>query len=439
MTTAELLEKAKTLPTTPGVYVMKDATGKEIYVGKAKSLRDRVSSYFRPTPHDSKTTALVENVVDFEIAPVPSELEAFLLENCLIKDLQPKYNLMLKSNELYPYIEVTWGEEFPRAFINRRQDNPHSRYFGPFVGATDLRACLHQLQRLFQFRPCQKNFTTAEIRRRPARPCLNYHLGRCAGICAGRIDKETYRRRLTDLCRFLSGQKIALLTSLRTEMQEAAAKLQFEEAAALRDLIRGLENLNQYPLVDENLAPTAPILELGKGNEKLAEIFHLSPPPKIIEGFDIANLQGQETVGALVNFIDGQPNKNHYRRFRIKTVAGQDDFACLAEIMRRRYSNSPTSLAQSLPLPDIILIDGGKGQLHAVAAALDEIHVTPRLLLSLAKKEELIFQRDHAEPIRLARRNPALRLLMRVRDEAHRFAQHYHHILRGKAMFGEAR
>jgi excinuclease ABC subunit C len=438
MTTAELFEKAKSLPESPGVYVMKDAAGAEIYVGKAKSLRDRVCSYFRPSAHDTKTTALVENVADFDIAPVASELEAFLLENCLIKDLQPKYNMMLKNNELYPYIEVTWGEDFPRVVVNRRKDHEASRYFGPFVGAGDLRGCLNQLQRLFQFRLCAKNLTVAGIAKRRERGCLNYHIGRCAGVCRGAIDKETYRRRIAGVCRFLSGQKKDLLDDLRAELKTAAEKLQFEEAAALRDLIAGLENLNQYPLLDENLTPTAPILDLEKGLEKLAEIFQMAPAPRVIEGFDIANLQGRETVGSLVNFVDGQPNKDGYRRFRIKTVEGQDDFACLQEVIRRRYTPKENGLASKMPMPDIVLIDGGKGQLSAVAEIFAAIKVTPRLLLSLAKKEELVFQFQRDEPIRMARRNPALRLLMRVRDEAHRFAQHYHHILRGKAFFGDA-
>ncbi|MDR0868470.1 MAG: excinuclease ABC subunit UvrC [Planctomycetota bacterium] len=425
-----LLKKALALPEEPGVYVMKDAGGKEIYVGKAKNLKRRVSSYFRPTPHETKTVALVENVRDFDYAVMPSEIEALLLESRLIKDLQPKYNLMLKYNEIYPYIEITWGEDFPRVFVTRRKDHEQSRYFGPFVGAGDLRASLNQLQKIFQFRLCKKELTPAGIAKRRERGCLNYHIGRCAGVCRGLLDRKNYRQRLGGLCRFLNGEKKDLLDDLQRELQTAAKNLQFENAAGLRDLIAGLRALNEYPVIDETLAPPAPILDLPRGLAKLAEILRLDAAPRVIEGFDIANLQGGETVGSLVNFVDGQPNKDGYRRFKIKTVEGQNDFACLQEVIARRYGGG---LMKTLPLPDIVLIDGGKGQLNAVAETFSALAVAPKVLLSLAKREELIF-RQGGEPLRLAKRNPALRLLMHIRDEAHRFAQHYHHILRRKAV-----
>ncbi|MBP5231937.1 MAG: excinuclease ABC subunit UvrC [Planctomycetes bacterium] len=434
MTREELLRKALDLPEAPGVYVMKDAAGSDIYVGKAKILPRRVSSYFRPGPKPTKTAALVENIVDFDFAVVGSELEAFLLESRLIKDLQPKYNMMLKYNELYPYIEVTWDEEFPRVCVTRRKEHEKSRYFGPFVGVGDLRACLNQLQRLFQFRLCSKALTEAGIAKRRERGCLNYHIGRCAGACRGGISKDEYRRRVAGLCRFLSGQKKDLIADLQRELETAAKELRFEAAAQLRDLIAGLTNLNQYPVFDESLAPPAPVLDADKGVKTLQAVLGVDFLPRAIEGFDIANLQGKETVGSLVNFVDGQPFKEGYRRFRIKTVEGQNDFACLQEVIARRYGGE---LSEKMPMPDVVLIDGGQGQLNAVAETFSGLGVAPKALLSLAKKEELVFRQGRDEPYRLARRNPALRLLQYVRDEAHRFAQHYHHILRDKSLFGE--
>lgn len=428
--TKKLLAKAKTLPTKSGVYVMKDATGTEIYVGKAKNLRARVSSYFRNGAHENKTLALIAQIADVDYAVTASEIEALLLESNLIKDLQPRYNLLLKHNELYPYLEVTWDEDFPRVLITRRKNNEHSRYFGPFVGVGDLRAALNQLQRLFQFRLCHKKLGAEKMRRE--RGCLNYHISRCAGICRGAMNKDEYRQRIAGLCRFLSGQKKDLLADLQNELKDAVKNLHFETAAALRDLIGGLENLNQYPVFDETLTPSAPNINPAQGLQKLQTILQLDFLPRTIEGFDIANLQGKETVGSLVSFIDGLPLKNNYRRFRIKTVEGQNDFACLQEVIRRRYAGENLS---KTPMPDIILIDGGVGQLNAVAETLREIKVTPRVLLSLAKKEELIYRDGVSSPIGLTKRNPALRLLMYVRDEAHRFAQHYHHILRNQVMF----
>lgn len=434
MTRDELLAHARDLPDSPGVYIMKDQAGTEIYVGKAKSLKKRVTTYFQRSDQTVKTVALVENIVDFDYVITATELEAFLLESRLIKDLQPRYNIMLKHNDLYPFIEVTMGEDFPRVFVTRRKDNPKSRYFGPFVGAGDLRAALGQLQRIFQYRACKRNIVDGDKRMRGQRGCLNYHIGRCAGCCRGGISKEQYRKRINGLCRFLSGQKKDLIDELRADMQVAAAKLNFEEAAALRDLVDALENLNNYPSLDESLAPMAPVIETEKGLQRLQEALGLSFTPRSIEGIDIANLQGGETVGSLVNFIDGQPFKDGYRRFRIKTIDGQDDFACIHEVVTRRYGRLAR---EGKPLPDIIMIDGGKGQLSAAAEALRAVGARPGVLLSLAKKEELIYREGSTEPVRLSRRNEGLRLLMHVRDEAHRFAQHYHHILRRKAVFGE--
>lgn len=429
-----LLDKARELPDQPGVYIMKDAAQNEIYVGKAKSLRRRVSSYFQKRDHTPKEVALIENIADFEYVVTDSEIEAFLLESRLIKDLQPKYNFMLKNNELYPYIEVTMGEDFPRVFTTRQKSNPDSRYFGPYVSAGDLRATLGALQRIFGFRTCKREIRADDGKRRFQRACLNYHIGRCSGVCADKTPKEDYRRRIVSLCRFLSGQKKDLIADLEKEMETEAAAYRFENAARLRDLVGALQHIHESADLDESLSPLAPSLDPQKSLLALQEALHLDWTPRRIEGIDIANLQGQETVGSLVYFLDGSPWKDGYRRFRIKTVEGQDDFACVQEVVRRRYGKLRD---QGEELPDIVLIDGGKGQLHAAEDAFREIGVTVPVLMSLAKAEEIPYRAGQSDPVPMTRRNAGLKLLMHIRDEAHRFAQHYHHILRRKAMFGE--
>lgn len=435
MTNKELLEKAKSLPAKPGVYIMKDISGTEIYVGKAKNLPKRVISYFQKSDHTPKTIALVENIIDFEYIVTETELEALLLESRLIKDLQPKYNIMLKHNEMYPYIEITIEEDFPQVIVTRKKNNPKSRYFGPFVATGDLKACISQLQRIFQFRACKRNIKAGDKKAFTQRGCLNFHIGRCGGVCRGEVSKKEYRKRISGLIRFLSGQKKDLIEDLRKDMIKASKEYQFEEAGSLRDLITALENLNQYPELDDSLAPMAPVIEVEKGLLRLQEALKLDFTPTTIEGIDIANLQGGETVGSLVSFVDGQPFKDGYRRFRIKTVEGQDDFGCINEVVSRRYGRI---VRENGKLPDIILIDGGKGQLHSASDALKAIGAKPKALISIAKKEELIYREGYSEPIRMTKRNEGLRLLMHVRDESHRFAQHYHHILRRKAVFGES-
>jgi excinuclease ABC subunit C len=429
-----LLARARELTEGPGVYIMRDSDGVEIYVGKAKNLRRRVASYFQKRDRHNKDLALVENIVDFEYVETDSELEAFLLESRLIKDFNPRYNVLLKDGDAYPFIEVAWGDDFPRVRTAWRRENPESRYFGPFVGAGDIKGALAALQRIFRFRSCQRAIDAGNPRHFRQRGCLNYHLHRCSGVCTGNVTREEYRKRVSGLCRFLSGQKKDLIEDLRKEMEAAAKELRFEDAARLRDLVDSLMALNEHPGLDESLAPLNPQTEPEKGLEALKEALGLDDLPRRIEGIDIANLMGKEVVGSLVSFLDGQPLKDGYRRYRIKTVDGQDDFASIAEVVRRRYGRM---VEEGAPLPDIILIDGGKGQLGAAAQAMAEAGARPKVLMSLAKQEETPFLAGRSEPLPLSKRNAGLKLLMHVRDESHRFAQHYHHILRRKAMFGE--
>ncbi|MDR2392346.1 MAG: excinuclease ABC subunit UvrC [Planctomycetota bacterium] len=429
-----LLAQARELPDAPGVYLMRGGDGGEIYVGKAKRLRRRVASYFQKRERRYKDLALAEKIADFEYVETDSELEAFLLESRLIKDLQPRYNVMLKNTDRYPFIEVTWGEDFPRVITAWRKENPDSRYFGPFVGAGDIRGAISMLQRIFRFRSCRFDIRGEVGDRFRRRGCLNYSIKRCSGPCFGKIGREEYRRRIAGLSRFLCGQKRDLVEDLRRDMDAAAKELRFEEAAELRDIVHSLATINRHPDIDESLAPFNPGTDPEKGLEALRTALDLKSPPRRIEGIDIANLMGGEVVGSLVSFLDGMPFKDGYRRYRIRTVEGQDDFACVAEVVRRRYGRMA---AEGAELPDIILIDGGRGQLGSAETALRDVGIFPAALMSLAKAEETPFLAGRADPVPLSRRNAGLKILMHVRDESHRFAQHYHHILRRKAMFGE--
>ena len=432
MNTGELLAKARILPQEPGCYVMKDHLGTEIYVGKAKNLRRRVTSYFQDKDRQAKEQALIGNICDFDFIVVDSEIEALLLESRLIKDLQPRYNVLLKHNEMYPYVEITMGEDFPRVLVTRQQRQNKSRYFGPFTSATELRNCLNILGRVFRFRTCAKNISAEDEKRRFVRPCLNFHIHRCTAPCADRVSKDEYRRQIRSLNLFFGGQKRDVIEETRQAMAEAARALHFEKAAELRDAIEALEAINTAPPLDEALAPVVPVIDPGAGVASLQEALGLANPPRRIEGIDIAHLQGQGTVGSLVTFVDGLPFKNGYRRYKIKTVEGIDDFASIGEVVQRRYSRMQ---AEGDELPDIILIDGGKGQLGRAAEALQAIGVTVPALMSLAKKEETPFVSTRPDPVPLSQRSAGLKLLMYIRDEAHRFAQHYHHILRTKALF----
>ncbi|MCX7935090.1 MAG: GIY-YIG nuclease family protein, partial [Planctomycetota bacterium] len=407
----KLLRKARALPAAPGVYIMKDAEGSEIYVGKAKDLRRRVASYFQVRQRLPKEQALIANIADFSHVECESEIEAFLLENRLIKDLKPKYNLLLKNTDVYPLIEISWEEDFPRVEVVYKKTDPRRRYFGPFVASGDLRGRLALLQRIFRFRTCRRQISAADERRRFQRGCLNYHVGRCAGACCAAVSRADYRRRIASLCRFLSGQKKDLLAELRADMAKAAAALQFETAATLRDLIASLEEINRYPAPDENLAPLAPAFDTVQALTALADALRLAKPAQRIEGLDIAHLQGKESVGAVVTFIGGAPFKEGYRRFRIKTAPGQDDCACLAEVARRRYSRL---LAEGGEMPEIVLVDGGPGQLSAVAAMIEEVGAAIPAILALAKGEEILRRHGVAEALPLTKRHPGLKLLMYV-------------------------
>lgn len=553
MVTAEDL---KILPDRPGVYLMKDINGKIIYVGKAVSLKNRVRSYFQSSRNLSpKTQSMVKQVDRLEYITVNTEVEALALECNFIKEERPKYNIRLRDDKQYPWVKITWKEDFPQVYITRKVKRDGSRYYGPYTEVTAIRETLRLLRRIFPLRGCRLDLE----KEKPERPCLNYHIKRCLAPCHGGITKEAYRDMIGQLSLFLEGRQAELADKLRQEMNEAAKAMEYERAAQIRDQIQAIERVlekqkvvstdhddsdifgifqdNQGTLIQtfqvregkmvgreyfqltegletdpvevleaflaqyydgsgfvpkEVLLPLALtnteavaqwlsglrgsnvevkvpqrgekvqlvkmandnaqiLLEQERNREKqdqnkiietLNELqghLGMEKTPYRIEGFDISNTQGQLAVASMVVFENGVPKGSDYRRFKIRTIEGPNDFAMMQEAVRRRFLkgleerlNVQTENARFAKFPDLLLIDGGKGQLSSVMEVLTELGLTHIPTIGLAKQEEEIFMPDREESIRLPRRSDALRLLQRVRDEAHRFAITYHKSLRDK-------
>jgi excinuclease ABC subunit C len=428
-------EKVRQFPPSPGVYLMKDAAGRVIYVGKAVNLRSRASSYFtRAAADDRRTADLVRAIRDIDFIATDSEVDALLMEARLVKDIQPLFNQELKDDKTFPYLELTLREDFPRVEFTRKPQPRGTKLYGPFTNAKKLRGAIAALQKIFRFRTCALDIDEGDERWKWFRPCLLASINQCTAPCNLRISKEDYRRDIERLKLFLDGKKQKLLEEMRTEMQEASQSLHFEKAGRIRDQLKLLENLSLRGNLDEHAQPEVFFIDPRKGLAGLQKIFRLPHLPRRIEGVDIAHLGGDETVASLVQFIDGLPFKHGYKRFRIRGVEGIDDFASIREVVGRRLSR----LARDgESFPDILLIDGGLGQLNAALEAMRAIDVAPPLTISLAKQQEEIYIPGEAVPRRLSRHSYALRLLQYVRDEAHRFAQHYHHLLRKKATLEE--
>jgi excinuclease ABC subunit C len=552
MSTSELIrDKLRHLPNRPGVYMMKDAAGEILYVGKAKSLRSRVRSYFGASGSDSlKTRELVRRIGDFETVVVGSEAEALILENNLIKEHRPKFNINLRDDKSYPYIKVTTGEPFPRVFVTRHLVRDGSRYFGPYTDVWRMRRTLDVVKRLYTVRGCQYRLPTDA----PARPCLDYHIGRCLAPCVALQSEGDYRKMIDEVLDVLGGHTTRAARRLKAEMEDSAATMNFERAAELRDALAHLDRLEtQQKVVDvqgadrdvvglardgdeacgvilriregkllgreavflanlegepdeevlatlvtrfytlrsadqgadlprevllpsgfgdrallegvlrhragRSLAIVVPrrgdkirLVELAAQNARhlleerkllgkaatgrapdalyeLQETLELESVPRLIVCFDISHTQGTETVASAVTFENGEPDKSGYRRLKIQGEWGNDDFRSMAEAVSRYFRRR---LDEQLPLPDLVVIDGGKGQLSAARAALEAMELARQPVISLAKRDEEVFAAGRSDAIRLARRSPALRLLQRIRDEAHRFAVTYNRKLRTK-------
>ncbi len=437
------------LPKSPGVYLMKDAGGRVLYVGKAHDLRSRVSSYFQDSadllrtrgPEIDHMAALVQ---DIDFLDCETEVDALLRENRLIKDIQPPFNERLKDDKSFPYLEITVRDDFPGVYVTRAPRSRGTKLFGPFVSASGLRDAVNALQKVFKFRTCELPILDGDDRRRHFRPCLLHAIHQCTAPCAALVSREAYAADVRRLVKLLNSKRSVLLRQMTREMNDASAAQRFEEAATLRDRIKAIQALSLSGDVDADVQPEVFYVDPRAGLEKLGELLELPETPRIIEGIDIATLQGDESVGALVCFVDGRPLKSGYRRFRIRSVAGVDDYAMIREVVARRYRHA--AIAEEL-FPDVILIDGGLGQLHAALEAFENLRrsveadsgrgLKPAMVISLAKREEWVYVQARSKPLKLGRNHPALRLLQQVRDEAHRFGQHYHHVLRRKKTFDE--
>lgn len=554
--------KISKLPESPGCYLMKDAAGTIIYVGKAVNLKNRVRSYFRDTYHTPKVAAMISHIADFDILLCDTNLEALCLECNLIKLHKPYYNILLKDDKHYPYLRVDMKEPYPRLTLARRMDRDGAKYFGPYIGATAVKQVIDAVRGVFPLRTCK----LALPLKTPRRPCINYDIGKCMAPCAGKCTEQAYADMMDGVLAFLEGDYRQVVDKLKHDMNAAAEKMQYERAAVLRDKIRRVQGLMERQIAiqtaaseqdilaiaqdgldamvqilyvrggrmvggdhfalpreggeepgevlaafmtqyyeDGNLIPrnvlcealpedsleqlegwlrqqkgAAVTLATPKRGEKhelvrlaaknaadalekrnartaiqeertvgacaaLAKALGLEKPPRRIEGYDISNTQGVLSVASMVVFINGAPAKKEYRRFRIKTVEGANDFASMNEVLGRRFARGLEEKQQreeaGLPpiggkfsdLPDLVLIDGGPQQLRFARQALLDMGAGHVAMFGLAKREEEIYLPDREEPICLDHHTPELHLVQRVRDEAHRFGITYHRALRGKA------
>ncbi len=540
--TTTLDDKLDRLPDRPGVYLYKDAKAQVIYVGKAASLKSRVRSYFQESrPHDPKTDALVRGIRDVDYIVTDNELEALMLEATLVRKHRPRYNIILRDDKHYPFLKLTTNEPFPRLVVARRVASDGATYYGPFYPATAMRETLRLTRQLFPLRTC-----SIEIDGRLERPCIQFHIGRCRAPCTGWETQEGYARTVGEVQRFLEGKDESLAGDLTREMEDAAAALNFERAAMLRDRVQALHRVRERQKmistveVDQDVmglvrqggdacvelffvrrgrlvgqeafffdrvtgssdgeilsaflrqfyskhvmpapeillsedVPEAELTErwlaglagrrvqihtpqrggkrefvamaeanaaialqnhlLARGNrqqlilEELQRVLGLPGLPNRIEGYDISNTQGTEQVGSMVVWENGGMKKDDYKRFRIRTVAGADDFASLREVLGRRFSRA---LEEGTALPDLVLIDGGRGQLNVGVRVLQDMGLDYLPVIALAKQQEEVYRPDSLHPLVLDPTSPALQALQRIRDEAHRFAITYHKTLRAR-------
>jgi excinuclease ABC subunit C len=444
-------KKLGTVPHKPGVYLHKDRFGTVIYVGKALDLRKRVSQYFQSSRRlgwDLKFNALVEAIHDFDIHVVKSEPEALLLESKLIKDFKPRFNISLRDDKRYLMLKVNLHDPIPNFVFTRLKKDDGARYFGPFVNSLALRNTVALARKMFNLRGCRV-FTPGEA---DYKHCLYAHLKHCTAPCVGNVTREQYLEQVNAACNFLEGQCREMQGQLEAEMKKAAAAHDFEKAADLRDLLRDLQDTWKKTEKFARVPYSLP-LAINPANDlvELAKVLDLPAPPQRIEGFDISNISGTFAVASLVSFKNGRPDRANYRRFKIKTVTGQDDFASMAEVVRRRYSRlkreskvqSPRSKVEATAqpstfnlqlstFPDLILIDGGKGQLGMACAELAKLGLEKIPVIGLAKEFEEIYLPEKSLPLRLGLDHPAVKLLQRVRDECHRVANSYNAQLRLK-------
>ena len=456
----DLQKKVHEVPHKPGVYLMRDRFNRVIYVGKARDLRKRVSSYFLPSKlaqADLKTRAMLEATWDFETHTVRSDTESVLLEGKLIKEYRPRYNVSFRDDKRFLVVRVDLSEEWPRFRLARFKKDDGSRYFGPYAHAGALRQTLNFMRKKFgvltfgRAAPTERELKSSTYQ---------------VPVRLSEISAEQYRERVAQACDFLEGHSREMISTLESEMHKAAEKMDFEKAAELRNMIEDLRSTTR-PTRRFTRGSLPSAIDPMADVQALADALRLPDSPRVMECFDISNISTTHVVASMVCFRDGVPDKNNYRRYRVRTVEGQDDFASMAEVVRRRYSrillearaaNSDAAefsqetafnaarrlereaIQQSairnpksyIRLPDLIIVDGGKGQLSAACRELQRLGLHDLPIIGLAKEREEIYRPGRALPLRLPMDSPALRLLQRIRDEAHRFANTYHQLLMKK-------
>lgn len=428
------------LPHKPGVYVMRDKTGAILYIGKALDLRKRVSNYFRADV-EPKIRALMAEVRHIDFIPSENERESLIVEQRLIHRHKPTFNTMWRDDKSYPFLEVTMDEDFPRARLMRGKKRPGARYFGPFPRVKPVKRLLHWVwnRHLFPLRPCKWEFSEHKLPNpKKVESCLYLHTGECPAPCVGKISRKDYREIAERAVLFFEGRHEQLHEMWEKEMKAAAARLEFERAQHFRDNLRALDQIHQ-PVTFRALRPedVQSRIQASQALQELQSALGLPRPPMRIEAFDISHVQGAETVASMVAFERGKPLKSGYRKFIIRTVKGVDDFASMEEVVTRRYARVK---ADDGPWPDLVLIDGGPGQLSAAQKAVKKLGLAAKLpMAALAKQEEEVFRPGKADSIRLPKDSAALQVLMHVRDESHRFAVTFHRLRRGKSFLGENR
>ena len=423
-----LRERLKTVPNRPGCYLMRDARGVIIYVGKAKNLRHRVLGYFRPgARHAPKVRSMVNTVADLEFMTVKNEAEALLTEASLIKKYKPHFNILMRDDKRYLALRADPSLDFPMFTTCRIVREDGAMYFGPFPSAPVVRAAKDFVEKHYGLRGCRCITPDEDAKRH----CMADKIRYCAAPCLGKISPEDYRKRFDEACAFLNGDRPQVIGDLVAEMETAAAECDFEKAARLRDTIGALREMTKRHFVRKS--PEMRKEDALKGLEELAAALKLKAPPRVIECVDISNLFGTHSVASLVVSIEGMPDRRYYRHFRIETVEGADDPRSMAEIVRRRYGPE-SSLAAKSPRADLFICDGGITQLRAARAAFREIGVTDIPMVGLAEKMEILVTDDERGDIVLPRDSQGLLVAMRLRDEAHRFAITHHRSLRDRTI-----
>ena len=450
-------QKLRDVPHKPGVYLMKDRLKRVIYVGKARDLRKRLSQYFMPSRRmtaDLKTRALLDSIWDFEVHLVRNEPEALLLEGKLIKEFRPKYNVSFRDDKRFLLVKVNLSDAIPRFQLARLKKEDGCRYFGPFAHAGALRTTLKWMKKRFGIRSCR----TLEPGEADYKRCMDHIIKNCSAPCIRRVTLEDYKARVLEACEFLEGQSQEMLKQIEEQMKKAAANLDFERAAEMRNMLDDLRRTTRPTRrFTRGSLPTS--IDPKADLQSLADALLLPGIPTVMECFDISNISSTHIVASMVSFRNGVPDKSNYRRYRIRTVEGQDDFASMAEVVRRRYSRvllesrmaapdlaefsqetvdesmariRPAPSERLVRLPDLIIVDGGKGQLTAACKELQRLGLQNVPIIGLAKEFEEIYRPGRPLPLQLPDDSGALQLLQRIRDEAHRFANGYHQLLMKK-------